>query len=184
MKIAIEDNDGNVTTFGNVAKFAFNYYRGALEDVEFTPLLDADGAECVKYTGDNARAALVDFFGLEAVKKGKRIPKSAIRNGDLIRMIDHSTPPPGERDYKTIEYVATANGDDGYQFSAGEKFYLIDRPEPELPTVPGSVVRVHLKDGGGVRKIALGNDGLWRGQDIYADADMLKRHAETVEVIA
>ena len=183
MKIAIEDNDGNVTTFSNVLKFAFNYYRGTLEDVEFTPLPDADGTDCVQYTGDKARAALADFFEIKTVKRGRRIPKSAIRKGDTIRLADHSTPLPGDRDYKTLEYVATADGDGNYKFNAGEKFYLIDRPRPELPTAPGSVVRVRLESNG-VQTVTLGGDGRWRGKYGSADADMLKRHAEIVEVIA
>lgn len=184
MKIAIEHENGQMTTFGNVEHANFNYHWGQLTTVDFTPRADDDGAQYVNFTGDNARAGLVELFDLGGVKPGRRIPKSDIRKGDLIRMVDHGKPAEGERDYKTLEYVAAEDGDGGYRFNAGEKFYLLDRPKPELPTVPGSVVRVRLKDGGGVRKITLGNDEHWRGQDINADADMLKRHAEIVEVIA
>lgn len=182
MKVAIVDDDGGVSTYGDV-RYGTVGWDGHLMNLELE-VYAQDGMTGQTFAGKDAKEKLIDFFGLKASKKGRRIPKSAIRKGDLIRMVDHSTPLPGERDYKTLEYVATADADGGYQFSAGEKFYLIDRPKPELPTVPGSVVSVRLKDGGGVRKITLGNDEHWRGQDINADADMLKRHAEIVEVIA
>lgn len=183
MKLAIEDNNGTVTTFGNVEDVNFNYHWGKLTTVDFSPRPDDDGADCVKYTGDNARASLVEFFGFEAVMKGERIPKSAIRKGDLIRMVDHSIPLPGDRDYRKIEYVATANGDEGYQFSTGERFYLLHRPKIEMPTAPGSVVRVRVRNHG-VQKITLGKDGMWRGRDVHADAAMVKDNTEILEVIA
>lgn len=182
MKAAIVYDNGEVETYGDIEAVTKNTHNGGLS-VEFDVKAN-DGVSYHRYHGATPSDALIDFLGIEAVKTGKRIPKAGIRKGDLIRMVDHSMPLPGERDYKTLEYVATADGDGGYQFNAGEKFYLLDRPRIELPTTPGSVVEVRLNDGDGVRRIVLGNDGLWRGQDIHADADMLKRHAEIVEVIA
>lgn len=183
MKIAIEHDNGEVTTFGNVEDARFNYHRGRLESVDFTPHADDDGAQYVNFTGDNARNGLAELFDLGGVKPGRRIPKSDIRKGDLIRMVDHGKPADGERDYKMLEYVAAEDGDGGYQFNAGEKFYLIDRPKVELPTAPGSVVSVRL-DGCGVQRITLGNDGMWRGRDVSADAAMVNDYAEILEVIA
>ena len=183
MKVAIEDDNGNVTTFGTVGDFTFNYHHGRLESVDFSPRPDDEGVECVKYTGEYARAALAELFDLGAVQPGRRIPKSQIRKGDLIRMIDHSAPRPGERDYKLLEYVAAEDGDAAYQFGSGEKFYLIDRPKVELPTVPGSVVRVRF-DHYVAQKITLGIDGLWRGRDVSAGAAMVEENAEILEVIA
>lgn len=182
MKAAIVYDNGAVETYGDIETVIKNTHNGNLS-VEFDVNAN-DGVAYHRYHGQRPADNLIDFFSLKALNRGKRIPKSAIRKGDLIRMVDHSTPLPGERYYKTIEYVATANGDDGYQFNAGEKFYLLDRPKAELPTAPGSVVKVLLKDGRGVRRITLGNDGHWRGQDINANADRLKLNTEILEVIA
>lgn len=181
MKAAIVYDNGEIETYGDVEAVTKNTHNGSLS-VTFDVKAN-DGVSYYRYHGQRPTENLIDFFGLEAVKKGKRIPKSAIRKGDLIRMVDHSTPLPGERDYKTIEYVATANGDDGYQFNAGERFYLLDRPKIELPTTPGSVVEVRLKDNG-VQRVTLGNDELWRGRDVHADSALLAEYAEVLEVIA
>ena len=40
MKVAIEDDNGTVTTFGTVKDFTFNYHRGRLESVDFAPRPD------------------------------------------------------------------------------------------------------------------------------------------------
>lgn len=183
MKVAIVGDDGSVSMYGNAVIGGYEWSSDRMS-IELECAKEQDGYFGQTFAGKRAKNHLIDFFDLRAVKKAERIAQSAIRKGDLIRLVDHSTPLPGERDYKTIEYVATADGDGGYQFNAGEKFYLIDRPKVELPTAPGSVVRVRLKDGRGVRKITLGNDEHWRGQDINAGADRLKLNAEILEVIA
>lgn len=181
MKAAIVYDNGDIETYGDVEAVTKDTHDGGLS-VSFD-VNGVDGVWYVRYDGLTPSDALIDFFDLEAVKKGKRIWKGEIRKGDLIRMIDHSTPRPGERDYKLLEYVAAEDGDAAYQFSSGEKFYLLDRPKVELPTAPGSVVSVRL-EGYGLQRITLGKDGLWRGREVHADAAMVKDNAEIVEVIA
>lgn len=181
MKAAIVYDNGEVETYGDIETVIKNTHNGNLS-VEFDVNAN-DGVAYHRYHGQRPADNLIDFFSLKALNRGKRIPKSAIRKGDLIRMVDHSIPLPGERDYKTIEYVATADGDGGYQFNSGEKFYLLDRPKPVLPTAPGSVVKVRVRNHG-VQKITLGKDGMWRGQNVHADAAMVKDNTEILEVIA
>lgn len=183
MKIAFEDDNGEVTTFRNVEGVKFNYYFGSIESVEFVPVSDDDGAVYAEYKGDNARERLVELFDLGVTKPGQRIPKNDIRKGDRIRMVDHGKPVAGERDYKILEYVAAEDRDGSYRFNPGEKFYLIDRPKVELPTAPGSVVKVRLENYG-LQNITLGNDGMWRGRYVHADAAMVNDYAEILEVIA
>lgn len=182
MKIAIVNDNGTVSTYEE-AHFGEVEWSSDRTSFSIDAYRQADGAIGHTFEGQKAKDHLIDFLGLEAVKKGKRIPKSFIRKGDTIRMIDHGKPGPGNRDYKTIEYVATENGDRSYEFSSGERFYLIERPEVELPTAPGSVVRVRLENYG-AQNITLGNDGLWRGVNVHADAAMVKECAEVLEVIA
>lgn len=181
MKAAIVYDNGDIETYGDVEAVTKDTHDGGLS-VTFD-VNTIDGVAYRRRHGSTPSDALIEFFDLKAFKKGKRIPQSAIRKGDLIRMIDHSTPRPGERDYKLLEYVAAEDGDAAYQFSSGEKFYLIDRPKVELPTVPGSVVRVRF-DHYVAQKITLGFDGLWRGRDVSADAAMVEENAEILEVIA
>lgn len=181
MKAAIVYDNGEVETYGDIEAVTKNTHNGNLS-VEFDVNAN-DGVAYHRYHGQRPADNLIDFFGLKALKRGERIPKSAIRKGDLIRMVDDSTPLPGERDYKTIEYVATVNGDDGYQFSTGERFYLLHRPKVEFPTEPGSVVQVRLF-GHTVQRITLGKNGIWQGNTIQAEAAHVEQNAEILEVIA
>ena len=182
MKAAIVYDSGEVETYGDLECVVKNVEDGELS-VTLEVNADANGVQYVRLKGHRAKGGLIKFFGLDAIKKGVRIPKSDIRKGDLIRMKDHSEPVPGERDYKTIEYVATEDGDGSYRYSPGEKFYLLDRPKPELPTAPGSVVKVRVP-GYGVQHIVLGKDGLWRGPNVKAEGHRVCEHADVVEVVA
>lgn len=56
-------------------------------------------------------------------------------------------------------------------------------PKPELPTAPGSVVKVRVP-GYGVQHIVLGKDRLWRGPNVKAEASHVLNSADVVEVIA
>ena len=182
MKAAIVYDNGEVETYGDLECVVKNVEHGELS-VTLEVNVDANGAHYERLEGDSVKDALIDFFGLKAIKKGRRITKSQIRKGDLIRIVDHSEPVAGERDYKTLEYVATEDGDGSYRHNPGEKFYLLDRPKPKLPTAPGSVVKVRVP-GYGVQHIVLGNDGLWRGPNVKAEGHRVCEHADVVEVIA
>ncbi|QUL79905.1 hypothetical protein [Brevibacterium sp. SMBL_HHYL_HB1] len=182
MKLALMTDDGEVIVYENVNMGATHFERNEMT-LEFEVHTDSLGAFGRTYTGANAKNSLIDFFGLKAIKKGQRIAQSAIRKGDLIRMVDHSEPFAGERDYKTLEYVAGEDGDGGYRFRSGEKFYLLDRPKPVLPDAPGSVLKVRVP-GYGVQHIVLGKDGLWRGPNVKAHASQIQEDADVVEVVA
>ena len=182
MKLALMTDDGNMTTYGNVEMGTVSYERDEMT-LEFDVCKQSNGDFGRTHVAPEANDAAIDFFGLKAVKKGRRIAKAEIRKGDLIRIVDHGEPKPGERDYKAIEYVATEHGDGGYQFTPGEKFYLLERAEPDLPTAPGSVVKVRVP-GYGVQHIVLGKDGLWRGPNVKAEAHRVCEHADVVEVVA
>ena len=182
MKAAIVYDNGEVETYGDLECVVKNVEHGELS-VTLEVNADANGTHYERLEGGSAKDALIDFFGLKAIKKGRRITKSQIRKGDLIRIVDHSEPVAGERDYKTLEYVAMADGDCEYRFNSGEKFYLLERPKPALPTAPGSVVKVRVP-GYGVQHIVLGKDGLWRGPNVKAEAHRVCEHADVVEVVA
>lgn len=182
MKLALMTDDGNVSTYGNVEMGTVSFERDEMT-LEFDVRRQSNGDFGQTHLANEANDAAIDFFDLKAIKKGRRIPKSAIRKGDLIRMKDHSEPVPGERDYKTLEYVATEDGDGSYRHNPGEKFYLLERPKPELPTAPGSVVKVRVP-GYGVQHIVLGKDRLWRGPNVKAEASHVLNSADVVEVIA
>ena len=182
MKLAFIAEDGRLTTYNNVEVGTVSL-SGDEMTLEFEVRIQSNGNFGQTHVAQEANDAAIDFFDLKAIKKGRRIPKSAIRKGDLIRMKDHSEPVPGERDYKTLEYVATEDGDGSYRHNPGEKFYLLERPKPELPTAPGSVVKVRVP-GYGLQHIVLGNDGLWRGPNVKARASEVHETADVVEVIA
>lgn len=182
MKLALMTDDGNVSTYGNVEMGTVSFERDEMT-LEFEVRRQSNGDFGRTHVAQEVNDAAIDFFDLKAIKRGQRIAKSAIRKGDLIRMKDHSEPVPGERNYKTIEYVATEDGDGSYPHNPGEKFYLLERPKPELPTAPGSVVKVRVP-GYGVQHIVLGNDGLWRGPNVKAEAHRVRKHADVVEVVA
>ena len=182
MKAAIVYDNGEIETYGDLECVVKNVEHGELS-VTLEVNADANGVQYERLKGHRAKDGLIEFFGLDAIKTGVRIPKSDIRKGDLIRMKDHSEPVPGERDYKTLEYVATEDGDGSYRHNPGEKFYLLERPKPELPTAPGSVVKVRVP-GYGLQHIVLGNDGLWRGPNVKAEAHWVRKHADVVEVVA
>ena len=182
MKAAIVYDNGEVETYGDLECVVKNVDNGELS-VTLEVNADADGVTYERLNGNGVKNALIDFFGLKAIKEGRRITKSQIRKGDLIRIVDHSEPVAGERDYKTLEYVATADGDCEYRSNSGEKFYLLERPKPALPTAPGSVVKVRVP-GYGVQHIVLGKDGLWRGPNVKAEGHRVCEHADVVEVIA
>ena len=182
MKAAIVYDNGEVETYGDLECVVKNVEDGELS-VTLEVNADADGVQYERLKGHRVKDGLIKFFGLDAIKTGVRIPKSDIRKGDLIRIVDHSEPVAGERDYKTLEYVATADGDCEYRFNSGEKFYLLERPKPALPTAPGSVVTVRVP-GYGVQHIVLGKDGLWRGPNVKAEAHRVCEHADVVEVVA
>lgn len=182
MKLALMTDDGNVSTYGNVEMGTVSFERDEMT-LEFDVRRQSNGDFGQTHLANEANDAAIDFFDLKAIKKGRRIPKSDIRKGDLIRMKDHSEPVPGERDYKTLEYVATEDGDGSYRHNPGEKFYLLERPKPELPTAPGSVVKVRVP-GYGVQHIVLGKDRLWRGPNVKAEASHVLNSADVVEVVA
>ena len=182
MKAAIVYDNGEVETYGDLECVVKNVDNGELS-VTLEVNADADGVTYERLNGNGVKNALIDFFGLKAIKEGRRITKSQIRKGDLIRIVDHSEPVAGERDYKTLEYVATADGDCEYRSNSGEKFYLLERPKPALPTAPGSVVKARVP-GYGVQHIVLGKDGLWRGPNVKAEGHRVCEHADVVEVIA
>ena len=182
MKAAIVYDNGEIETYGDLECVVKNVEHGELS-VTLEVNADANGVEHERLKGHRAKDGLIEFFGLKAIKKGRRITKSQIRKGDLIRIVDHSEPVAGERDYKTLEYVAMADGDCEYRFNSGEKFYLLERPKPALPTAPGSVVKVRVP-GYGVQHIVLGKDGLWRGPNVKAEAHRVCEHADVVEVVA
>ena len=182
MKAAIVYDNGEIETYGDLECVVKNVEHGELS-VTLEVNADANGVQYERLKGHRAKDGLIKFFGLDAIKTGVRIPKADIRKGDLIRMKDHSEPVPGERDYKTLEYVATEDGDGSYRHNPGEKFYLLDRPKPELPTAPGSVVKVRVP-GYGVQHIVLGKDRLWRGPNVKAEASHVLNSADVVEVIA
>lgn len=182
MKIALMTDDGNVTTYGNVGMGTVSV-SGDEMTLEFEVRKQSNGDFGRTYVTPKANDGLIDFFDLKAIKRGRRIAKSEIRKGDLIRVKDHGEPIPGERDYKTLEYVATEDGDGSYRHNPGEKFYLLDRPKPKLPTAPGSVVKVRVP-GYGVKHIVLGKDRLWRGPNVKAEGHRVCEHADVVEVVA
>ena len=182
MKLAFIAEDGRLTTYNNVGVGTVSV-SGDEMTLEFEVRRQSNGNFGQTHVAQEANDAAIDFFDLKAIKKGRRIPKSAIRKGDLIRMKDHSEPVPGERDYKTLEYVATEDGDGSYRHNPGEKFYLLERPKPELPDAPGSVVKVRVP-GYGVQHIVLGKDGLWRGPNVKAEGHRVCEHADVVEVVA
>lgn len=182
MKLAFIAEDGRLTTYNNVGVGTVSL-SGDEMTLEFDVRRQSNGDFGQTHLANEANDAAIDFFDLKAIKKGRRIPKSAIRKGDLIRMKDHSEPVRGERDYKTLEYVATEDGDGSYRHNPGEKFYLLERPKPELPTAPGSVVKVRVP-GYGLQHIVLGNDGLWRGPNVKAEGHRVCEHADVVEVVA
>ena len=182
MKAAIVYDNGEVETYGDIEQVTKSLVHGRLS-LEIDVSADADGVQYERLKGHRVKDGLIEFFGLDAIKTGVRIPKADIRKGDLIRIKDHSEPVPGERDYKTLEYVATEDGDGSYRHNPGEKFYLLERPKPALPTAPGSVVKVRVP-GYGVQHIVLGKDGLWRGPNVKAEAHRVCEHADVVEVVA
>lgn len=182
MKAAIVYDNGEVETYGDIEQVTKSLVHGRLS-LEIDVNADADGVQYERLKGHRVKDGLIKFFGLDAIKTGVRIPKSDIRKGDLIRVKDHGEPVPGERDYKTLEFVATEDGDASYLSNRGEKFYLLDRPKPKLPTAPGSVVKVRVP-GYGVQHIVLGNDGLWRGPNVKAEGHRVREHADVVEVVA
>lgn len=183
MKAAIVYDNGEVETYGDIEQVTKSLVDGRRLSLEIDVNTNPDGVQYERLKGHRAKDGLIKFFGLDAIKTGVRIPKSDIRKGDLIRMKDHSEPVPGERDYKTLEYVATEDGDGSYRYNPGEKFYLLERPKPELPTAPGSVVKVRVP-GYGVQHIVLGKDRLWRGPNVKAEASHVLNSADVVEVIA
>ena len=184
MKLALMTDDGNVTTYGNVGMGTVSFERDEMT-LEFDVRRQSNGDFGQTHLANEANDAAIDFFDLKAIKKGRRIPKSAIRKGDLIRMKDHSEPVPGERDYKTLEYVATEDGDGSYRHNPGEKFYLLERPKPELPTAPGSVVKARLKINPeqALRILTLGKDRVWAGPHGRASVETFNRIYELVEVM-
>ena len=182
MKAAIVYDNGEIETYGELECVVKNVEHGELS-VTLEVNADANGVQYERLKGHRAKDGLIDFFGLDAIKKGRRIAQSEIRKGDLIRVKDHGEPLPGERDYKTLEFVATEDGDAPYLSDPGEKFYLLERPKPTLPTAPGSVVKVRIP-GYGVQHIVLGKDGLWRGPNMKAHASKVHETADVLEVIA
>ena len=184
MKAAIVYDNGAIETYGDLECVAKNVVHGELS-VTLEVNADANGVQYERLKGHRVKDGVIEFFGLDAIKKGVRIPKSDIRKGDLIRMKDHSEPVPGERDYKTLEYVATEDGDGSYRHNPGEKFYLLDRPKPELPTAPGSVVKARLKINPEqeLRILTLGKDRVWAGPHGRASVETFNRIYELVEVM-
>lgn len=112
---------------------------------------------------------------LELRKAGTPIEQEELRNGDRVR----------------IEW----NDGDTWEVTVGENHslkdmpthtgsvYLLNRPTPSWPTTPGSVITIRSRSTGGVRKVTLGKDGVWRGFDIAHAQDELAAKHDLVEVL-
>lgn len=105
---------------------------------------------------------------------GEPIDPADIREGDRVR-IEYSD---GEAREWAVKH--DAGGDCDVYGTTGDKYFLLDRPKPELPTEPGSVVRVGDAEGGLYR--TLGRDGVWRSGKFTFTAEGLIEHG--FEVVA
>ncbi|MGO3895381.1 hypothetical protein [Brevibacterium aurantiacum] len=89
----------------------------------------------------------------------------------------------------TVEQILGEGSPEPMFFSGdsteNERYFLLERAEPELPSTWGTVAtfRSRKNPGPGVQAV-YGKDGKWRGIDVCMDADLMAERFRLIEVLS
>ena len=159
--------------------------------------------DAVDFDRESAHVALMHLNRIGALREeGEEVHPGDLQKGDRYRVeydyvhhnrlevLAHGDEPTKKLVRRhTVEQILGKGSPEPVFFSGdsteNERYFLLERAEPELPTTWGTVAVFRPRtDPGPAVQAVYGRDGKWRGIDLCLDADLMAQRYRLVEVLS